>query len=288
MISKTVSQAFLLSLTALMGLVYWLTYGSESQAMLLSVAGIVLIGLSLAIERKFPQHRRWNEGAGDTACDLWSLVFVAGVLDGALKWVMPFAILALLPEIGMASVWPMWVQIVLATALIELGAWASHYAHHRFAPLWKLHLVHHSPERLYTLNNFRFHPLNYILNHLAMFVPLLAIGISPEALMAYAALALPVLVFQHTNAAFDFGALNLLFNTNEIHRWHHSTELREGMSNFGRAFVIWDLVFGTYHNPSNRSEPAAVGLSPGQSPSPRVAAGGWQQFLWPLKSECCR
>ena len=46
--------------------------------------------------------------------------------------------------------------------------------------------------------------------------------------------ALPVLLLQHSNIRFDFGILNSLFNTNALHRWHHSTNPQEGCQNLGR------------------------------------------------------
>lgn len=282
---RLTSQLFLLGLTALMGGVFTLTLGQEMQEAWLAIATIALIGLSLALERLVPLHDDWNRDAGDTAGDIGSFVVVFGLVENALKYVSPFLILAVLPEIGMAAAWPLWVQIVAATLLIELGAWVSHWAHHTYRPLWALHAMHHSTRRLYTLNNFRFHPFNHVINYLVMFLPLLALGISAEAILGYTALALPVLILQHSNVGFRFGALSYLLNTNTLHRWHHSTALKEGMHNFGRAFVIWDHVFGTYYNPAEDAQPGAVGLSTREvyPQSNRTL----KQLAWPFSKECC-
>lgn len=285
--SKIVSQLFLLLATALMGIFFVSTLGDNLQETYLTVAALVLLGLSFGMERFFPLHHGWNSSKGDVVGDVGSFVFVFGILDGALKWLSPFIILALLPESGAGVHLPLAVQIILAALLIEFSAWVSHWAHHRYKPLWALHAMHHSTERLYTFNNFRFHPLNHIINFLVMFLPPLALGISTDAILGYVALTLPVLIFQHSNIRFDFGGLSYLFNTNALHRWHHSAAYKEGMHNYGRAFVLWDHVFGTFHNPTDTSEPKSVGLGAWGMVYPK-AHQTIRQLLWPFTRTCCQ
>ena len=120
--------------------------------------------------------------------------------------------------------------------------------------------MHHSTTQLYTLNNFRFHPLNHIINHVAMIVPLAVAGISADAMLIYAALSLPILLLQHSNIDFDFGFLNQVLNTNDLHRWHHSAQPYEGTMNLGRALIIWDRLFGTYRQSETGEEIGPPGL----------------------------
>lgn len=286
MISKPVSQVFLLFLTVLMAGLFITTLGNSMQEAYLTTATAGLLCLSFVMERLFPLHDNWNKGTGDTFGDIGSLVVVFGIIDGALKWLGPFAILALLPPKTATLGLPLWVQILAVTLLIEFGAWLSHWAHHKYKPLWALHVMHHSTERLYTLNNFRFHPLNYTINYLVMFLPILALGFSKDAILGYTALSLPVLLFQHSNIRFDFGILNLFFNTNAVHRWHHSANYKEGMHNYGRALVIWDHLFGTYHNPSDRDEPKSIGLGSSGASYPK-SHQTLSQILWPFCRACC-
>ncbi len=269
-----------------MGAIYVATLGDSSQELYLTIATVALIGLSLTLERVFPLHHEWNRGRGDVLGDVGSLVFVFGIVDGALKWLSPFVILALLPEATVVSGLPLWLEIFAAALLIELGAWLSHWAHHSFKPLWSLHAMHHSADRLYTVNNFRFHPINHIINYLFMFAPVFALGISGKAILGYTGLTMPVLLFQHSNVRFDFGLIKYLFNTNELHRWHHSAVVEEGMHNFGRALVIWDHLFDTFYYPASGAEPRAIGLASSESTYPR-ANRAMRQLLWPWSSECC-
>lgn len=285
--TRLLSQALLITLIAGMSALLIVFWTHPAREALVAGAALILIALSLVLERLWPHDPAWVDvPRAEVAGDVGSFVLIFGILDGTLKWLTPFVVLALAPLPDSPGL-PLWQQILLAFVWIEFAAWASHWAHHRYRPLWALHAMHHSTERLYTLNNFRFHPFNHVLNHLAMILPLLWVGVSAEAILVYTALMLPVLLLQHSNIAFDFGRLNLLFNTNDLHRWHHSTEPAEGMKNLGRALVLWDHVFCTYLRPAASSGPAGIGLfkvSRSFPPASKFLA----QLAWPFNPGCCR
>ncbi len=287
--SRLLSQALLIGTTLAMTALFVLSRGSPYQEALLSGAGVVLILLSVLLERLAPFRPAWNESRGDLPGDMGAAIVILGVLEPLLKWLTPLALLWLLPAfdgLDAVSHAPLFVQVFGVLLLTELGAYLSHRAHHAFAPLWALHAMHHAPERLYTLNNFRFHPLNYILNHLLMLVPVLMLGFDPEAVVAVLAITLPALLLQHSNIAFDFGWLDGFVNTNSLHRWHHSTREAEGNRNFGRALVIWDRLLGTYHNPKAGSAPEAVGLFAASRNYPD-AGRFFAQLGYPFSRACC-
>lgn len=283
---RLLSQALLIGLIAGMAGLLAMIWSHPAREAIMAGAAIGLIVLSLLLERAWPHDPAWAPvPRAELAGDIGGLILIFGLLDAALKWLTPFLVLALWPfDSGLAL--PLWQQALLAVLWIEFAAWASHWAHHRYRPLWALHAMHHSTGRFYTLNNFRFHPFNHALNHLAMILPLLWIGIAVEAILIYTALSLPVLLLQHANIGFDFGRLNLLFNTNDLHRWHHSARPGEGVMNLGRALVIWDRAFGTYLRPEPAKAPARIGLFQGDPfpPPARFAA----QLAWPFNPACCR
>ena len=66
----------------------------------------------------------------------------------------------------------------------------------------------------------------------------------------------------HCNVAMRFGPLSLVFNTPELHRWHHSMDLREGNKNYGENLAIWDLLFGTWFNAARRPPAATTERGP--------------------------
>ncbi len=282
-----ISQGFLLLISlAIFGL-FVITLDSKDQGAIMAAASVAVIVLSVVIERIYPFKSGWNEGDNDTLGDITLFVMIFGVLDSALKWLTPFGILILFGNwSGQGMDLPLWLQAILAGLLIEFGAYVSHYLHHNNRFLWPLHAMHHSPERLYTLNNFRFHPFNHVINHLLMIVPPLLIGFSAPAILAYTALSTPILLLQHSNIDFRFGWLNLILNTNEAHRWHHSDRLQEGNSNYGRATLIFDQIFKTYYFPNGQNTPEKIGLYQSSENFPR-ARNTVAQLLYPFSRQCC-
>jgi sterol desaturase/sphingolipid hydroxylase (fatty acid hydroxylase superfamily) len=281
------SQVLLIGLIVGMAAVLFVFWAHQAREALMTGAAITLIVLSLVLERYFPQQQAWTDvPSAEVVGDIGSFVLIFGLLDGMLKWLTPFVVLAVAP-IQAKLDWSLWQQVLLVFLWIEFAAWASHWAHHRYKPLWAFHAMHHSTEHLYTLNNFRFHPFNHVLNHLVMILPLLWIGVAADSILVYSALTLPVLLLQHSNIAFDFGRLNLIFNTNDLHRWHHSAKPTEGRMNLGRALVLWDQVFGTYLRPCSPSAPSRVGLFSVSRNFP-PASRFWAQLAWPFNPSCCR
>jgi sterol desaturase/sphingolipid hydroxylase (fatty acid hydroxylase superfamily) len=56
--------------------------------------------------------------------------------------------------------------------------------------------------------------------------------------------------------------------TPDLHRTHHSVEMREGNSNFGQIFTIWDRLLGTYvDRPSVPEAELRMGLPEGGRPA---------------------
>lgn len=285
--SSFASKALLFTLMALSMGIYTATLGRHDQVELVSLVAIGLIFLSLLLERVWPYRKDWNGARGDVGGDVSSFFLVFAVLDGLLKWATPFLILLLIgkPSNALGDV-PLWVEIICATLLIEFGAYWAHRLHHTIPELWALHAMHHSPKRLYTLNNFRFHPFNHVLNHALMIVPPLLLGFSPKALLGYVAFATPILLLQHSNINFRFGWLNTILNTNAVHRWHHSAIGMEGNCNYGRATLLWDHVFRTFYYPRADEAPGKLGIQERFSYPP--ANRFFDQLKYPFSRACCR
>jgi ornithine lipid hydroxylase len=236
----------------------------EMLVLFTTVASLII---AIAMERYLPFRKSWNVSADDIRTDLTSATVLLGAVDPLLKYAAPIFVVylySLLPILGVTRhAWsqaPFLLQLVAATLLIELGEYWSHRMHHQHKKLWWLHAMHHSSERLYAMNNFRFHPLNYIFNFSLGMFPVMLLGAPPEVLLAYLAISQPVLMLQHANIDLRSGFLNSIFSTNELHRWHHSTVDTQANNNYGHAFVVWDQVFGTYRHRPEETSPKQVGL----------------------------
>ncbi len=260
----------------------------------LTICHTALIALAWGLERWRPHDAAWNRSQSDGWTDGLSFVTLASVVQPLLKWLSPLIVAALYAAWGFQGAqtlwqahlgaWPWAVQFLMVLLWIELSHYAMHRLHHRLPQLFWLHAVHHSSQRLYLMNGFRVHPLEYMLKHFAAMLPLMLLGVSPELLLAYLAFTQPVQILQHANLPLRHGWLNTVFSTNELHRAHHSTSREQGDSNFGSALIVWDLLFGTYRGVS-QAEPKGIGLYPGSSYPAQASFA--KQLLSMFKPSCC-
>ena len=105
---------------------------------------------------------------------------------------------------------------------------------------------------------------------------LLAVGAPAVVLTWLSAIGAFVGLLTHANAEMRFGPLSAVFNTPELHRWHHSRVLREGNTNYGETLMLWDWVFGTWFNEARRP-PVDIGVAEA------VPDGFAGQIAWPFR-----
>jgi sterol desaturase/sphingolipid hydroxylase (fatty acid hydroxylase superfamily) len=250
---------------------------------------VAVLAVGIALERRVPFDAEWQRARGDTATDATSAAVLIGVVDPLLKAALPVIAIALLGDRAAPwalAGWPLALQVMAALLWIEFSDYWLHRAHHQQPLLWQLHALHHGSERLYWLNNFRLHPLNHVLKTAAGLLPLWLLGAPPVVLLGAAALTQPLLMLQHANIDLKSGWLNRVFSTNEVHRWHHSTQPHEANANYGSALVLWDHVFGTYRA-ADGGRPGRIGLF-GNGHGFPAQASYWRQLLGAWQPACCR
>lgn len=291
MISRYLLAAVVLSNV----LLFYLARKSEWNLELVVLLGTLgTLVVACALERVLPHDGRWLGRGADTATDLTSAAVIVAIVDPVLKFGGPVLAVAIWKLFGWSTplgdrlvAQPFVPQLLAVIALSELGRYWAHRWHHTHGWLWKLHVLHHSSERLYALNNFRFHPLNYLNNFLLGVFPLMLLGVPAEVMLGYLAVSQPVLMLQHANLDLRSGWLNYLFSTNEVHRWHHSTMLAEANQNYGYALVLWDHVFRTFHYAPSRNVPRQIGLF-AESVDYPARDSYLIQLTEPFKPDCCR
>lgn len=228
----------------------------------------------------------------DWTVDGPSFGVVVGVVNPALELGLPLLAAGALAAVSLPATfgvfpnhWPLPAQLALAAVTAEFGQYWMHRLAHEWPPMWRFHASHHSAERVYWLNGFRVHPLNVVWHHLAGVFLLKLLGATTDILAVYLAMAGVVSAFQHANVRLILGPLNLIFSTNELHRWHHADLPEQGNRNYGGVLSIWDLVFGTYLRVEGE-RPARYGLYAGNEFYPRES--WWRQlvipFRWPRKT----
>lgn len=238
------------------------------------------------LERAFPYRPGWAPRPGDVRTDALHLVLSTSLSGAAFQASFALLFLAAGRWLGDALgatpwpvTWPAPLRLGLALLLAELGHYAFHRLSHENALVWRIHAVHHSPERLYWLNATRFHPLDLFSLTTLQMLPLLVLGADERTLVMYLIFTGTYGQLQHCNVEMPAGLLHSIFATPEQHRWHHSPDPREGNTNYGAVLNVWDRLFGTFFWPKNRAFHGTVGLDA----LPHFPRRWWPQMLSPFR-----
>lgn len=225
----------------------------------LAVTGVVFACsiFLLVLQRLHPREARWRMNRGDFFRDLlhsavWhgalpplfrALAF--GSLTAAGVWVSQQVDIALWP-----TALPWFLQVFLALLIGEFAAYWIHRGCHEFAPLWRLHVLHHSSDELNVLSTGRNHPFNVGASVVAQFAPLFFLGCPPEILALHGVFTGVNGALQHANVYMRTGFLSWVIATSELHFWHHSEAIAHSNANYGSNLIVWDVLFGTRKLPS--------------------------------------
>jgi len=253
---------------------------------------VVYVSLALAIgvlERWMPHERQWLKADGETATNLAHTLLTKGLVQLAVAAVTSATMLtatAVDPASrGMPQLWPQhWplaVQVILALAIAELGLYAAHRIAHEWPAFWRFHALHHSVTRLWVVNTGRFHIIDSFLKIGLSLVPLYLLGAPLPVYLWISAVTAVTGLLTHCNIEMRTGPLDYVFSTPGLHRWHHSKVLEEGNRNYGENLVLWDLLLGTWFNPSRRP-PADIGIHG------RIAPGFLRQLAQPFSAQGVR
>jgi sterol desaturase/sphingolipid hydroxylase (fatty acid hydroxylase superfamily) len=216
------------------------------------VAVTIVAGAVTFFEFVIPYDRAWQPRWADVKNDLLFMVAVQMVLPQLLGLLIALTLLDSLESVALPIVqlWPrslpVWIQVALMLLVAELLRYSLHVAAHNTSALWRLHAVHHSPDRLYWLNVGRFHPVEKTLQYTLDTLPFILLGVGPEVVALYFVFYAVNGFYQHSNVDVRYGLLNYIVSGPELHRWHHSKQIHESNRNYGNNLIVWDLVFGTW------------------------------------------
>lgn len=244
-----------------------------------------LLVVFITLEKIAPYHQKWNSNLNDFTTDLiqtfitlpfaiqLSQLLLPILLYIPHKWLTETAHINYLGSndnlIG---------PFILALLLSEFCYYWMHRLSHTLPTLWKFHSVHHSAKRIYWANSGRFHFVDALLGGIAYLLPLLLFNTSDKLIILVLILSGITGFLEHVNIKFKAGFLNYIFNTAELHRWHHSEIEKESNNNYGKALIIWDIIFGTFLWPTKK-EINNVGIRNVKDPK-----GFKNQLLYPFKS----
>ncbi|MBU1248321.1 MAG: sterol desaturase family protein [Proteobacteria bacterium] len=144
---------------------------------------------------------------------------------------------------------PAWVEIPTAMLLLDLLIYWQHRLFHVVRPLWRIHRMHHADVDIDTTTALRFHPLEIALSMLIKLAAVALLAPSPLAVLLFEVSLNGCALFNHANLALPATLdrwLRLVLVTPDMHRVHHSTDMREANKNLGFNLPWWDRLFGTY------------------------------------------
>ena len=226
---------------------------------LLGTAAFVMLvgGLLWPLEVLWPVRRgaSWRSGA-------MCIVFLAGNALLLNDLVAP-ALHALGVALHVVDTPPaVLARVVAAVLLGDLVSYWIHRAMHRVPGLWPIHAVHHTPTHLDWVQAWRQHPVDIVLEALAVGIPGLCLGVDLSALTGWTLVRRVWTSFLHANVRWRFGWLEFVVATPVFHHGHHAATGADAAGNFAGSFPLFDIAFGTWCRP--RGFPARTGL-----PAPR-------------------
>jgi len=159
---------------------------------------------------------------------------------------------------------PLAARVMLGILLLDLFRYAEHRVLHSIPVLWRVHQVHHSDAEIDLSTGIRHHPLENLIAQVFSLATIVLLAPPASAVLALQAIGVVQAFFSHANANFPptlERLLRFVLITPEMHRVHHSDEMRDQQANLGEIFPWWDRLFGTYREaPVAGPERVRIGL----------------------------
>lgn len=218
---------------------------------ILGMFGVFAIADTVVRARTFPAVRGWH------VLGIFSLVtYLALTTYAPFLWDDLLGAHRLFDLTGLAF----WQQFVVGFFVMEAGIFAWHRTMHAVPPIWRIHQMHHSAERVDIWGAFYFHPLDMIGWAMVGSLTLVwIVGLSPEATLAVSLVGAFCAMFQHSNIRTPRW-LGYIITRPESHSVHHQRDVH----GYNYGDVPWfDMLFGSFRNPETFEE--KVGLHDGSS-----------------------
>ncbi|MBO6940401.1 MAG: sterol desaturase family protein [Deltaproteobacteria bacterium] len=226
----------------------------------LAIISVFVAGLEWAFPKR-EEQKQLRRGLGwDVVHLVFNGHFLGVILFGiATRWLLPpldgwLAAHGWTDAIyrNAASGWPFWAQILVALFAVDFLQWCVHNLLHRVPWLWETHKCHHSVEdgEMDWIVSFRFQWTEVVVYRMVLYLPLAWFGFATEAVLFHAIFGTLIGHLNHANLDLSWGPLRYLFNSPNMHIWHHDYEGdSKTTKNFGIIFSCWDWIFGTAYLP---------------------------------------
>ena len=145
--------------------------------------------------------------------------------------------------------WQSGVGFLAALVFYDFCYYWLHRAGHRSAILWAAHGVHHQSQ-CYNLSTALRQTSSGPLLSWLFYVPMALAGVPP---LVFGIVALIDLLYQfwvHTEQVGKLGWFDRVFCSPSNHRVHHAVNDEYLDKNYGGILIVWDRLFGTFHEES--------------------------------------
>ena len=152
---------------------------------------------------------------------------------------------------------PAVVQMLILFVVKDFIQWNVHRMLHYYNWMWEFHKVHHSVEEMGFAAHLRFHWMENVIYRTCEYIPLSMIGFGIQDFIFVHLFTLAWGHFNHTNINLPLGWLKYIFNSPQMHLWHHAEHIPNPRGvNFGITLSVWDYLFKTTYMPNeNPNEP---------------------------------
>ncbi len=160
---------------------------------------------------------------------------------------------------------PSWVAVLVSFAALDFVIYLQHVMFHAVPLFWRFHMVHHADLDLDVSSGLRFHPVEILLSMGIKIAVVAVLGPPVVAVLIFEVVLNATSMFNHSNVRMP-GLVDRVLRwfvvTPDMHRVHHSIEVRETNSNFGFNLPWWDRLCGTYTDqPAAGHEGMIIGLT---------------------------
>lgn len=207
-----------------------------------------LIALEFAIGRlRGHSNYRLNDAVNSLSLGVMSQVvglftrllavgIYAAVYSVAAVWQLP------------ADVWWVWVLAIVA---YDFCYYWNHRLGHESAVFWASHVVHHQSQEYNLTTALRQTSSGALLGWI-FYLPMAVAGFPPEVFLVAAVINLLYQYWIHTEQIGKLGWFDRWFGSPSNHRVHHAVNDRYIDRNYGGITMLWDRLFGTFVEESER------------------------------------
>jgi len=240
-------------LSGSMYLCWWLLSKSFSPFSSMIIPLLLCNALIWTSEFYLPFNLKWRPSRKILGIDITHALMTSLFVTPIIKALL----LATLVKFNLASSgiglwphsWPIIIQLVVAILIADLLIYILHRIMHATSLGWKIHVVHHSTEKMNFWASSRTHPINSLIVYATEVGVLLLLGINADILALWTIFMSVNGFLSHCNIDLRLGIFNRIFSTADVHRVHHSPNWAYSNSNFGNTTCIWDQILGTYQLP---------------------------------------